>query len=53
MKVSSSWMDGFTADFRIEEAIHRGQVYTEAGADVVFIVSMETPGELERIAIEI
>ena len=34
----------------LEEAIHRGQAYTEAGADLVFIEAPQSVAELEAIA---
>ena len=40
-------------DYGINEAIRRGQIYAEAGADVIFVESPETTEELELIAQEI
>jgi len=37
----------------LDEAIRRGKLYREAGADVVFVESPESPEEMERIGQEI
>lgn len=39
--------------FGIDEAIERGLAYREAGADIIFIESPETPDEMRRINREI
>ena len=37
----------------LDEAIHRGQAFARAGADVVFVEAPESEEEFERIALEI